>query len=618
MERGRETVDLGAPLLDHAHRADDERRPERLVARVLPLRRQHRDRLHRLAEAHVVGEDRADAEVAEQPQPAVAALLEREERMRHRCRRGQRPEAALAGVEECGERLVERHLAELDPGFVRLEPRDGAHEVDDSGAGAAAVEEAERLLDVRPLDGVPAVADPDERLLGGGEVGELLVRQLGVADGEAPVEPSQLGRGEEAARAGARRARRRQVDADARRRPEPRRRQEDRHVALLELRHRLAEEEPHLLRAELRLRRLGHVEFDADLGQHRLQLGEVADEVTARIAGAQEGEDVAVRAPEQRGGEAQGRIVARLQPELEHEPRLLSLREGWALVELEADPPLGAGQRPEPAVDPVGEPAFERGKAGVAGKHGVGRRQPFEQVVDRIRPPHLRGREPHAVGAQAVACDLVDEDGIEVVDGRFTVAREGAGADGRERGRNRSERGLDAFVQGGAPERVPPAVAVIEERMDETLGDRAPCQLHDREDGARARAELEVPGRRLRERDELRWFEPACRDAAAREREIGDRRHARTQLARRERAVSVTLEHERRRVVLPHDFERRCGLAWAQFGCGLNRHRPIRVGVSDDDLRPRPRTSCQLEESVSFISASPPCISPVATKPQRS
>ena len=255
-------MDLGAPLLDHAHRADDERRPERLVARVLPLRRQHRDRLHRLAEAHVVGEDRADAEVAEQPQPAVAALLEREERMRHRGRRGQRPEAALAGLEECGERFVERDLAELDPGLVGLEPGDRAHEIDDPGAGAAAVEEAERLLDVRPLDGMPAVADPDERLLGGGEVGELLVRQLGVADGEAPVEPSQLGRGEEAARAGARRARRRQVDADARRRAEPRRRQQDRHVALLELRHRLAEEEPHLLRSELRLRRLGHVEFD--------------------------------------------------------------------------------------------------------------------------------------------------------------------------------------------------------------------------------------------------------------------------------------------------------------------------------------------------------------------
>ncbi len=244
--------------------------------------------------------------------------------MRHRRRCRQRAEAALAGVEEGGERLVERDLAELDPRLVRLEPRDGAHELDDPDAGAAAVEEAQRLLDVRAADRVPAVADADERLLRRGEVGELLVRQLGVADGEPPVESRQLRRGEEAAGADARRARRRQVDPDARRRAEPRRGQQDGHVSLLELRHRLAEEEPDLLRAELRLGRLGGVELDPDLRQHGLELRQLADQIAARIAGAQEREDVAVAVPEQRRGQAEGRIVARLQPELEHEPRLLA------------------------------------------------------------------------------------------------------------------------------------------------------------------------------------------------------------------------------------------------------------------------------------------------------
>ena len=76
-QRRREPLDLGDPLARDAHRADDERRPERVVAELLALGEEHRDRLHRLAEPHVVGEDRADPEVAEQPQPAVAALLER-------------------------------------------------------------------------------------------------------------------------------------------------------------------------------------------------------------------------------------------------------------------------------------------------------------------------------------------------------------------------------------------------------------------------------------------------------------------------------------------------------------------------------------------------------------
>ena len=104
-------------------------------------------------------------------------------------------------MEQRSERLVERHLAELDPGLVRLEPGDGANELDDPGARSAAVEEAERLLDVGAANGVPALADADERLLRGGELGELLVREDGVADREPPVEPRQLGRREQTARA---------------------------------------------------------------------------------------------------------------------------------------------------------------------------------------------------------------------------------------------------------------------------------------------------------------------------------------------------------------------------------------------------------------------------------
>ena len=118
--------------------------------------------------------------------------------------------------------------------------------------------------------------------------------------------------------------------------------QQHRDVALLEPRHRLAEEEPHLLLAELRLGRLGRVELDPDVGEHRLELAQLPDQVAARVAGAQEREDVVVAVPEQRRGQAERRIVARLQPQLEHEPRLVPGPDGGALVEMEAEPPLGS------------------------------------------------------------------------------------------------------------------------------------------------------------------------------------------------------------------------------------------------------------------------------------
>src|SRR4029450_1226768 len=76
-QRGGEAGDLATPLLRDAHRADDQRGPD--VASVLSLRDERRDRLHRLAEAHVVGEDPAGPEVAGQPEPAVPGLLERQE-----------------------------------------------------------------------------------------------------------------------------------------------------------------------------------------------------------------------------------------------------------------------------------------------------------------------------------------------------------------------------------------------------------------------------------------------------------------------------------------------------------------------------------------------------------
>ncbi len=317
-QRRREPLDLGAPLANDAHRADDERRTERLTARLLALRDEHRDRLHRLAEAHVVRQDRADPEVAEEPQPAVAALLEGEEVELHRGGRRQRPEAPLAVPEQLRERPIERHLAELEPRLVGLEAGDGADELDDPGARAAAFEEAQRSLDVGLAERMPAAGDPDERLLRGGELGKLLVRERDVADREPPVEACERRRREQSARAVAASARRAQVDAQAARLAQPGRRKQDGDAALLEPRPRVAEERPDLGRLELHLGRLV-AELDPCLRQERLDLGEPPDQVAPRVARAQEREDPVLAVPDERRGKSERRIVLRLEPQLEHE-----------------------------------------------------------------------------------------------------------------------------------------------------------------------------------------------------------------------------------------------------------------------------------------------------------
>ena len=86
LERRRELVELALPVRDDARRRDDERL-ELLLAvglRVLLDRALHgeeqRDRLDRLSETHVVGEDAARADLVEEPEPLEALLLIRTER----------------------------------------------------------------------------------------------------------------------------------------------------------------------------------------------------------------------------------------------------------------------------------------------------------------------------------------------------------------------------------------------------------------------------------------------------------------------------------------------------------------------------------------------------------
>ena len=186
-QRRREPLDLVHPLARDAHRADDERRAERVGAVLLPLRHDHRDRLHGLPEPHVVGEHAADPEVAEEAKPAVPCLLERVQLVLHprRCRK--RLEARVA-VEHSCEALVERHLAELEPVVVDREPRGRADEVDHVAARAPLDEEAERAVDVVAAEHLPPALGVDERRPLRREPPQLLLVEPELADAELPVE----------------------------------------------------------------------------------------------------------------------------------------------------------------------------------------------------------------------------------------------------------------------------------------------------------------------------------------------------------------------------------------------------------------------------------------------
>ena len=117
------------------------------------------------------------------------------------------------------------------------------------------------------------------------------------------------------------------------------------------------------------------------------------------------------------------------------------------------------------------------------------------------RPARSGLSQADARKPQPVACDLVDDDRIQVVHGRVPVAVERpCGRLGQRRGDLRQLR-LDALVERRAPEGVPGAAAVVEVGVDEALGDGPMCELNDREDGACAPAR--VRGRRRGEPDQL-------------------------------------------------------------------------------------------------------------------
>ena len=86
----------------------------------------------------------------------MTALLEREQVELHRRRGRERREAALATLEQVGQRSIEHDRAELDACLVGLEPGDGPHEIDDAVAPLTALQEAKGTFDLGPVQGMRA------------------------------------------------------------------------------------------------------------------------------------------------------------------------------------------------------------------------------------------------------------------------------------------------------------------------------------------------------------------------------------------------------------------------------------------------------------------------------
>ena len=171
---------------------------------------------------------------------------------------------------------------------------------------------------------------------------------------------------------------------------------------------------------------------------------------------------------------------------------------------------------------------------------------------------------------------------------RVPVAAEGRCRDEGERSRDSRQSVLEALVERRAPEGVPPAVAVVEMRMHEPLGNRAARQLDDGEDPACAVSERERGGGRLREPKELADVDPPGRHLGARD--LGASRQTDANLVVRERAGGVAGERDARR----RPAARR---ARGSKRSVPDSARPIRVGARHDSpstlRRPVIRSSCR-------------------------
>ena len=153
---------------------------------------QQRERLDALAQAHVVGQDPAQAQVAEERQPGQTALLVGAQVAEEGGRggyRGQRP-VGLPG-QQVAQPAVCRDRRDLEILFRTAQPGD-QHVAGPHHALAAALHEGQRSPQVPVVEFHPLPADPDQGDLELGQLGELGGVQRGVADRQVVAELDQV------------------------------------------------------------------------------------------------------------------------------------------------------------------------------------------------------------------------------------------------------------------------------------------------------------------------------------------------------------------------------------------------------------------------------------------
>ena len=181
-EVGGEPVQLALPVPEHRGRAHDQRRPLHAVGVI----EQVGDHLDRLSEAHVVGQERAQPELAGLRQPSQADLLVRAELAlkgggRLHRRDQLRPAQAADQLLELPARVADLHRQAphlVAPGERGAERRHGGHRRAVQGDGRKGLGAGQRPALERP----PLPSDPHERLRRRGERLELLGADLAPAE----------------------------------------------------------------------------------------------------------------------------------------------------------------------------------------------------------------------------------------------------------------------------------------------------------------------------------------------------------------------------------------------------------------------------------------------------
>ena len=250
---------------------------------------------------------------------------------------------------------------------------------------------------------MPATANSEERLLRGGELGELGLAQRHVAECELPVESRERVSGQEPARPERLRARRYEIDLEAGGRRDPARGQEHRHALLLESGDRIAQEKAHSVVVEHDYGRALVVEGDSTLFEDRLdRLQSSRQHRRGSLARTKE----KTSAPPVQSSAPGGRASGRLQPGAGSSSTMSGRGVGInraALVETEADRPRSGRASRKSLVDPLGQPLLEGGIPARRRQLGVERCEPVEQVRDRRRTRHRAASDRSGRRRRAVA-----------------------------------------------------------------------------------------------------------------------------------------------------------------------------------------------------------------------